>query len=92
MIIDNPRSQHIGHRAFQAIAHFQPHAAVILGNQEQDAVIHLGPAHFPFVKYPARIGFNRIGYHCGHHQYKNLGALAFFKGFKFLFDIGLLRG
>ena len=48
---DSPR-RGIGQRAFEAVAHFDPNLFVILGEDEQGAVVLAFAADFPRVGHP----------------------------------------
>jgi hypothetical protein len=51
LLVDDAARQHVGHGAFQALAHLDTHAPVLQRHQDQDAVVALGVAEFPFLEH-----------------------------------------
>ena len=47
MFRDDAVRQQVGDRAFKAVAHFDAHLAIVLGHQQQDAVVNVLAPQLP---------------------------------------------
>ena len=78
--------------AFQAVAHLYPHPSIVLGDQEQHAIVHVLAAGFPGLGHPQRILLDALGRGAGNDKDGKLAALAFLEVAQLLFQSGPLLG
>ena len=74
---DAPR-RHVGERALEAVAHFDAHALVVLGDQQDRAVVLALVADLPRLGHADRVLLDRLGRGGRHDQHGELVGRARF--------------
>ena len=75
-LVDDAFGGGVGQRAFQAIADLDAQMAVVLGDDEQCAVVDLLAADLPGFRHPKRERLDRLAVGRRHDQHRDLAALA----------------
>ena len=81
---------HVGNRALQPVADLDAQALVILGNDQDDAVIGPGATDFPLFGNADRILLYGFRLSAGQHQHRDLAAFPLLEGAQFGFERGKL--
>ncbi len=89
---DDPARRDVGQRPLEAVAHLDPHLLVVLGDEEQRAVVPALAADLPFLGDPDRIGLDRLGLRRRHDQHRELIGRAGLPVGELRFERLLLRG
>src|SRR4029077_2093759 len=76
VLVDDALAGDVGDRAFESIADLDAQAAVVLGDDEQRAVIDLLAADLPGLRHPQRKLLDRLTVRGRHDQHRDLAALA----------------
>ena len=76
VLVDDALGGGVGQRAFEAVADLDAQAAVVLGDDEQRAVVDLLAADLPGFRDPERELLDRLGVRRRHDQHRDLAALA----------------
>ena len=59
-VLDDQLGVQVGQRAFEPVADLDAHLAVVLGDQQQDAVVLAGLAEPPGAEQPVGVGLDRL--------------------------------
>jgi hypothetical protein len=73
-LVDDAGCSDVGNGAFQRLGDLDAHLAVVLGDDDEDAVAHLAPANLPGVADAVGEGGDVLGGGGGHHQHDDLRA------------------
>ena len=87
---DDPRSCRVVQCAFDPVADLDPYGAVVLGNEQQRAVVDLAAAQLPLLDHTQREGFDRLRPRRRHDQHRYLRALALLERAQRLLERGAL--
>src|SRR5690349_6550403 len=61
VVLDDPLSDRVGKDALEAVADFYMELAVVLGDDEEDAVVDALAAELPGLEHPHRVLLDRLG-------------------------------
>ncbi|KWV84082.1 hypothetical protein PFL603g_00180 [Pseudomonas fluorescens] len=86
LFFNDAMGQQVGDDAFQAVAHFDAHLAVVLGHHQQEAVVDVLAPQFPGAKQLVGVVFDAGAAGGRHQQYGYLRAFALFKVGKLLLE------
>ncbi len=76
VFVDDALGGGVGERAFEAVADLDPQAAIVLGDDEQRAVVDLLAADLPGFRDPQRELLDRLAVGRRHDQHRDLAALS----------------
>ena len=79
-LVDDAPRYHVAQRTLDAVSDFDAHGAVVLGHQEQRAVVHLATAELPLLYHPQGVLLDGFGPRRADHQHGDLHALALLEG------------
>ena len=82
----------VGQRAFEAVAHLDAHAPVVLRDQQQHAVIDLPAPELPLLGHADGELLDVLGLRGRHDQHRDLRALALLERGQLLLERRLLLG
>ena len=91
-VLDDAIGRRIGQHAFQAVAVLDAQRVIVLGQDQQRAVIDLLAPELPGVDDADRILLDLLGLRGRHQQHRDLRALARLEVRQLLLELGLLRG
>ncbi len=89
-LADDPFAEGIVQHPFEPIAHLDAQGPVILGDDQQHAVVDLLPSQLPLLHHPHRVLLDRLGLGGGDQQQRDLAPLALFESTQPLLDGALL--
>jgi hypothetical protein len=92
VFLDHPAGGDVGDRAFEPIADFDAHLAVVLGHDQQQAVIDALAAELERLERAHRVFLDGLRRGAGDHQHLQLAALALLQGQRLLFELLAGRG
>ncbi|AZK87660.1 hypothetical protein BO993_12150 [Xanthomonas oryzae pv. oryzae] len=87
ILLDDAVRRDVGNGTFQAVTRLDAHAAVVLGHQQQHAVVHALAADLPLVEHALGVLLDRFGLRGRHDQDLQLRALALLQGQRLLFEL-----
>ena len=76
IFVDDALGGDVGERAFEAVADLDAKLAVVLGDDQQRAVVDLLAPDLPGFRDPDRILLDGLGLRRRHDQHRDLAALA----------------
>ena len=79
-LVDDALGGDVGERAFEAVADLDAQLAVVLGDDQQRAVVDLLAPDLPGLRDPDRILLDRLGLGGRHDQHRDLAALPRLEG------------
>ena len=91
-LLDDALGDRIGNRAFEPVADLDADFPVILGDQQQHAVVHPSASEPPLLEDADCILLDSLGLRRGHQQHCDLAALARFQRRELLLERGAFAG
>ena len=85
-VVDDVRGGEVGHRAFERLRHFDAHLAVVLGDDDENAVADLLAPDLPGIADAVGIAGDVFGLRGRDHQHHDLRALLLFEGLQLGFE------